>query len=223
MSTRPDVAGPSGKRGWDYTVIRERVTAERLHSYVVSTGFDLERAFELYEWNMRASAGVLTTSAMVEVVVRNALDRQLVGWTSRRGQGCSWFDVAPLDARGRADIDQARQRATVRGRVREIHGKVIAELPLGFWRYLVTSRYLTALWTPACTRRSRTVQGTSCSASALPNTISSASHSPVTELRTTSRFIDGTWPGTSRRPWSLWAGSAHTPRHGSRRGRHWSS
>ena len=73
MSTRLDVAGTSDKRRWDYTVIRDRATVERPYSYLASTGCDLERAFELYEWNMRASAGVLTTIAMVEVVIRNAL------------------------------------------------------------------------------------------------------------------------------------------------------
>ena len=149
MSTRLDVAGASDKRGWDYTVLRDRVTVERLYSYLASTGFELERAFELYEWNMRASAGVLTTTAMVEVVIRNAMDEQLTRWAERCRPGQSWFDVAPLDTRGRSDVSIARGRATRRGQFREAHGKVIAELPLGFWRYLVTWRYHTSLWVPA--------------------------------------------------------------------------
>lgn len=33
-----------------------------------------------------------------------------------------------------------------------MHGKVIAELTLGFWRFLVESRYLTSLWVPAVHR-----------------------------------------------------------------------
>lgn len=43
---------------------------------------------------------------------------------------------------------KACDRATRRGREVEVHGTVIAELSFGFWRYLVASRYLTALWIP---------------------------------------------------------------------------
>jgi hypothetical protein len=57
-----------------------------------------------------------------------------------------------LDNQGRADLLKARERATRRGRVPEVHGKVIAELPLGFWRVMASSRYLTSLWLPAVSR-----------------------------------------------------------------------
>jgi hypothetical protein len=134
---------------WDYTVIRDRLTAERLASYLDATGHDLVRAFTLYEWNMRAAAGVLATVAMVEVVVRNALDERLLDWAARRSPGTSWFDLAPLDPQGRDDVAAARRRATKYGRRPESHGKVVAELSLGFWRYLVASRYHAALWVPA--------------------------------------------------------------------------
>ncbi|PZE69345.1 hypothetical protein DEJ27_08700 [Curtobacterium sp. MCPF17_018] len=33
-----------------------------------------------------------------------------------------------------------------------MHGRVVAELSFGFWRYLFESRYLTASWTPALHR-----------------------------------------------------------------------
>jgi hypothetical protein len=50
-----------------------------------------------------------------------------------------------------SDIEAARQRATRRGKRAEIHGKVIAELNFGFWRFLCTAPYLTSLWVPALT------------------------------------------------------------------------
>jgi hypothetical protein len=134
---------------WDYGVIRDRLTPERLASYLDATGQDLMRAFALYEWNVRAAAGVLATVAMVEVVVRNALDERLREWSARRSPGTSWFDLAPLDEQGREDVATARRRATKYGRRAEVHGKVVAELSLGFWRYLVATRYLTTLWMPA--------------------------------------------------------------------------
>jgi len=134
---------------WTYAALRCHLTVERLGSYDRAAGGDLEQAFRLYEWNIEAAAAVMTTTAMVEVIVRNAIDAQLRTWSEKRRGGSSWFDVAPLDARGRADLHRARQRATRCGRDQEIHGKVIAELSLGFWRYLAASRYLTSLWIPA--------------------------------------------------------------------------
>lgn len=124
------------------------LSAERLGSYLRWSMGDLRRAFDLYEWNMSASAALMHTTGMVEVVVRNAMDRSLTDLQNVRGWE-SWFDQAALDARGRTDIRRARERASGYGRRPEAHGKVIAELNLGFWRYLAASRYLTSLWTPA--------------------------------------------------------------------------
>lgn len=91
---------------WDPVVIRDR-----LRSYLADTGQDLDRALELYAWNMEVSGAVLTTAAMVEVVVRNRLDEQLVAWASARRPGRSWLDAVPLDPQGLADIRKARSRA----------------------------------------------------------------------------------------------------------------
>lgn len=129
------------------------VTRERMGSYLSAVHGDLELAFARYEWNIEASASVIGLSSVVEVVVRNAIDRELTAWAERvHGVGASWFDQAPLDPKGRRDLENARSRATQHGRNREIHGKVIAELSLGFWRYLVESRYHTSLWVPAVHR-----------------------------------------------------------------------
>jgi hypothetical protein len=132
----------------DYATLHGLLTAERLGSYLSWSGGELEAAFTLYEWNMSASAALMHTTGMVEVVVRNAMDQTLQDLAEKRGWS-SWFDCAPLDQRGRTDIRKARDRATRFGAQPEVHGKVVAELTLGFWRYLAASRYLTALWTPA--------------------------------------------------------------------------
>lgn len=135
-------------RAWHPETIRELLTTDRLRSYLASCDQDLAAALELYEWNLTASAAIMQTAAMVEVVVRNALDAQLVAWASGRGRG-SWLDAIPLDARGRADVDKARERASNYGRVALMHGKVVAELSFGFWRYLTAQRYHASLWVPA--------------------------------------------------------------------------
>lgn len=140
-------------RAWDYGVVMGLVTRERMGSYLSAVNGDVELAFARYEWNIQASASVIGLSSVVEVVVRNAIDRELIVWAERvYGVGVSWFDHAPLDPKGGRDLESARSRATQRGRSREVHGKVIAELSLGFWRYIVESRYYTSLWVPAIHR-----------------------------------------------------------------------
>lgn len=135
----------------DYNALSQLLTAERLGSYLRWSDGDLEAAFALYEWNMVASAAVMHTTGMVEVIVRNAMDCALQEMAHARGWS-SWFDGAPLYQRGRVDIRKARERATRFGNQTEVHGKVVAELTLGFWRYLAASRYLTALWAPVLYR-----------------------------------------------------------------------
>ncbi|OIH92344.1 hypothetical protein BIU90_10550 [Curtobacterium sp. MCBA15_001] len=127
------------------------LSAPRLTSYRQNTT-TLTEAVELYEWDLRAASRVLVLTGLVEVIVRNAIDRELAGWASRRSDSSEWFDHVPLDAQGAADLAKARLRATQRGRRPEVHGRVVAELTFGFWRYLVESRYHTALWVPGVHR-----------------------------------------------------------------------
>jgi hypothetical protein len=129
------------------------VTPERLSSYRSVAG-GAAAALRLYEWNMVVSAAVLPVISKVEVVVRNALDVQLCAWA--RGQGeASWLDVVPLEVRGLEEVRSARRKAGRRGASTlpdPPHGKVVAELPLGFWRFLCARRYLTSLWVPCLYR-----------------------------------------------------------------------
>ncbi|MBA4607741.1 hypothetical protein H1W00_04555 [Aeromicrobium sp. Marseille-Q0843] len=135
---------------WNDVRIAGLLTHERLSSYLAVTP-DLGEAIRLYEWNVEASASLMATTGMVEVIVRNALDERLAEWAAARGKG-PWFDLAPLDQRGRRDIVKARERASKRGREPVVHGKVVAELSFGFWRYLVARRYHASLWVPALHR-----------------------------------------------------------------------
>jgi hypothetical protein len=131
----------------EYEELHELLTNERMGSYFNSSSGILG-AFRLYEWNMSASASVMHTVGMVEVLVRNALDKSLASWSDSRHPGVDWLTLPMLDARARADITEAKRRASQRNGV-ATHGKIIAELSFGFWRYLVASRYLTGLWIPA--------------------------------------------------------------------------
>ena len=137
--------------------LTELITRARLSSYERSMGSS-SGALRLYEWNMRTAASVMELTGMVEVVCRNALDRELGAWSARRiSAGSSWFDSVPLDAQGKADLAKARARAARGCRGEEGHGRVVAELTFGFWRYLVESRSTRHSGYRVCIGPSRTV------------------------------------------------------------------
>ena len=129
----------------NYPRLMKIITAERMRSYLSDCGDDVPAAFELHEWNAHACGAIMETTGMVEVVVRNQLDRQLRAWALGRNASEYWFDAVPLDDQGRNSIGTAEYRT----RRRPSHGRVLAELSFGFWRFLVAKRYLTNLWMPA--------------------------------------------------------------------------
>jgi len=131
----------------DYQHLLELLTAERLGSYLAAAEGDIDAAFALYEWNIEVAAAALSLTAMVEVVLRNALDKEMRTWAESRDKS-DWLTAAPLDTQGRSDIAKARERAS-RGRQTVTHGHVVAELNLGFWRFLMSRKYLTSLWIPS--------------------------------------------------------------------------
>jgi len=138
----------SKTRAWSNGTIVALLTPDRIQSYLTACGGDTAAALDLYVWNGEVAGALLATIGYVEVFTRNALDRQLTQWALSRQQN-EWFNIAPLDQQGRADIAKARQRATANDRCPELHGKVVAELSFGFWRFLVAQRYHTSLWVPA--------------------------------------------------------------------------
>ncbi|MGH3373283.1 MAG: hypothetical protein ACRDP6_00950 [Actinoallomurus sp.] len=105
------------------------------------------KAADLYAWNAEVGAAFWRTLGHVEVLLRNAINGRLEDWSTRM-YGDAWWYLALshlFDRRTRADIDEARRRATRTGRSETV-GRVVAELNFGFWRYLVASRYDRSLW-----------------------------------------------------------------------------
>jgi hypothetical protein len=90
---------------------------------------------------------------MLEVVLRNALDRQLVKYHQVALNGDGRWHADPRmpwqSARMIEQIDRARAQATGNWRFPELQGKVIAELTFGFWRYVLAAPYQSTLWAPA--------------------------------------------------------------------------
>lgn len=140
---------------FDPIAVQELLTADRLSSYRTAVGGDVRRAVDLYDWNSEIGGAIYEDLGRLEVILRNALDKRLVDMAATRGWREPWYRHKALFAgkHGRQalkDIDRALERATRRGP--EVHGKVIAELNFGFWRYLCARSYLTTLWVPALNR-----------------------------------------------------------------------
>lgn len=101
----------------------------------------------LYEWNAEVSAAFWRTLGHVEVLVRNALHRELTAWSRKHHGTDRWYlAIDPIvNVQTRRDIAEARRRGTRTGRA-EAPGRVVAELNLGFWRFLLARRYDGTLW-----------------------------------------------------------------------------
>ena len=122
--------------------VARHLSMERFETYLSATKGDFEIALGLYEWNISLSGALFEAIAIFEVVIRNEIDSSLSLWAESSGQ--DWLDLILFDGKGQLDIAKARLRAGAGA----THGKVIAELNFGFWRFLVAKRYLHKIWIP---------------------------------------------------------------------------
>jgi hypothetical protein len=129
--------------------IERRISAERLAPYRAAVAGDLLGAVSLYEKNTELSAAFWAVLCDLEILVRNAMHDKLTAWSVARYGQPGWYlghgDVFNVQTAG--DIDMARRHLAANGRP-ETPGRVVAELPLGFWRFLLSSRYERSLWLP---------------------------------------------------------------------------
>ncbi|NJP65184.1 Abi family protein [Streptomyces spiramenti] len=132
----------------DGKALIELISPDRMSPYLAACGGDATAALALYRWNSNISAAFFEPIGHLEIMLRNALDAQLVARQERRGRATEWYidQQVPLSSRARADIAQARDRAGRGGTSATPRGKVIAELSFGFWRFLLARQYKTTLW-----------------------------------------------------------------------------
>jgi hypothetical protein len=127
--------------------VQRWLSAERFAPYLRSAGGNDTAAIELYEWNVAASGAFHEVLGQLEVLLRNAMHDELTRWHRRRGRTGSWFDDPSIRLSGTAVADVAKARSRLRAPITA--GRVVAELPFGFWRYLLERRYQASLWPQA--------------------------------------------------------------------------
>ena len=131
-------------------LLQQRLSVERLRSYLSATAGDLDAAIALYEWNCAVSAALFEVLGDVEVIVRNALHDSLTSWHARGTFDGEWYDNEHglLATEAAFYVDAARARLEKR-RKPVSPGAMVAELNFGFWRYLLTKKYSSTLWPAA--------------------------------------------------------------------------
>ncbi len=73
--------------------VAQRLTRERLSSYLAETGGELREALGLYDWNIRAGAAMHEDIGRFEVVFRNIVADTLVEHGKTSGWEGPWYHI----------------------------------------------------------------------------------------------------------------------------------
>lgn len=109
-------------------VLEGTLSTERLAPYRALAGGDLRRAIALYERNTALSESLYGVLQGLEVTLRNAIDHALA---TGLGQP-DWYDSGVLQAEQLRPLGQAKAALAREGKPLA-SGRIVAELPFGFW------------------------------------------------------------------------------------------
>lgn len=117
----------------------------RFHAYANAAEGHHEKAVALYNWNAEIAAAFLEIICHLEVLMRNAIDRQFPATDPAEPLSILipdvWLcDPAVLTDESREKVNEAIGRLQ-RGRKNPSRGRVIASLSFGFWQALFSSVY----------------------------------------------------------------------------------
>lgn len=125
---------PQSQTGPTQTV-QAHVSNQRLVPYMAATFNDAEKAVELYLWDRRLATAIFHDISVLEVALRNALDRALT-----QQYGPEWFRLssALFDQRTYSQIADAWERLPARFRDAtpgdgKIRGRLLASCMFGTW------------------------------------------------------------------------------------------
>jgi len=117
----------------------------RFRAYLEETGEQHEKAVALYNWNAEVSAAFLEVVYHLEVLMRNAIDRQFPATDPAAPLSILLPNVWLCDANVLTDESRERVNEAIgrlqRGGKRPTRGRVIASLSFGFWQALFSGVY----------------------------------------------------------------------------------
>lgn len=126
----------------------EVISADRFSTYELAAAGDRRHALALYAWNIACSAAFYGPLQVLEVALRNAIHRQLtLFYGSPTWWKCSELKLIHVH---KTTLTTAEAKLQQTGKA-FTSGKLIAELPLGFWVGLLGrgANYEMQLWRPA--------------------------------------------------------------------------
>lgn len=129
----------------------ELVSQPRFATYIDAAPTPSD-AVALYEWNAMLSGAFYELLQHTEVILRNAMDREMSAFHVSSGQSGSWLDsTALLTAQMQRRVRKAREFRT-RTRKPSLHDDIVSELSYGFWRDMLSKSQMHTLWVPALHR-----------------------------------------------------------------------
>lgn len=118
--------------------LRACITDERLATY----NYEAQRrscpALEMYLWDHDMASACMGDIAILEVALRNRMDRQLSLLALEQNGTEDWYMAGlQFDDRTQYQIREAWNHLTPHQRKNHTHGHLIASLTFGFWRNLL--------------------------------------------------------------------------------------
>ncbi len=127
--------------------LERSISPERIGTYLRSCGGDLHAAILMYEKNIDLSEAFYGVLQTLEITLRNSMHREL---TSHYG-AANWFDSIEFLRSEQAALERAKKSLSRNGKP-VTPGRVIAELPFGFWAGLTSRPYSHTIWIPSLHR-----------------------------------------------------------------------
>lgn len=130
-----------------WTVVEEKISPQRMASYLRESNGDQDRAVGLYEWNNNLSASLWQLLSILEVGVRNSIDSKMRERQFRLHREEHWifddyFELGRQRIGSENSIQPFRDIESAIARVQK-NGKpltpsqIISETSFGFWNQLV--------------------------------------------------------------------------------------
>lgn len=121
------------------------LTTERLAPYLRESDGSVDLALELYAWNAAISAASMEVVAYIEVMLRNAIDRELSKYANEQQRKLPWFMIPSVTGGSHQAITNSVEttRARLRGLSpnRDSRDQIIASLSFGFWTELFGTKH----------------------------------------------------------------------------------
>ena len=74
-----------------YQHLINNIPAPRFQTYLAAANQNPQKALDLYQWNIEAAAAVTSTLSIVEVALRDTIDKQLRQWNIANGGTDEWI------------------------------------------------------------------------------------------------------------------------------------